>query len=246
MLKLRFVGLLWILSALCTFSTPRASADFVNGGFESGGLSGWQSIGTGEVVSGGFGIPPAAGIFQALLTNHPAGSLGVSVGQVEAFLGVSSGALDSLGSGSVTQASALKQTITANAGDIISFSWNFLTNEDPLSAGTNDFAFFSIVPGTPSTLANTFSSLSPSSSSIFSFDSGYSVFTVQILSAGTYTVGFGVADSGDTDISSALLLDNVKLTTSAVPEPTSILLSTIGGLVLALKHLLFPRSSRAR
>jgi hypothetical protein len=218
----------------------------VNGGFESGGLSGWQSLGTVEVVSGGFGIPPAAGNFQALLTNHPAGSLGVPVGQVEAFLGVSSGALDSLGNGTVTQASALKQTLTANAGDIISFSWNFLTNEDSQTSGTNDFAFFSIVPGAPSTLANTFSPLSPSSSPIFFSDTGYSVFTFQIHSAGTYTVGFGVADSGDTDISSALLLDNVKFTSTAVPEPTSILLCTISGLALALRHLLFPRSFRER
>ncbi|MBD2362419.1 PEP-CTERM sorting domain-containing protein [Anabaena minutissima FACHB-250] len=37
--------------------------------------------------------------------------------------------------------------------------------------------------------------------------------------AGTYTLGFGVVDVGDTTVNSALLVDNVKLT--PVPEPTT-------------------------
>ncbi|WP_233271043.1 hypothetical protein [Microcystis aeruginosa] len=48
---------------------------------------------------------------------------------LESFLSLSGNQLSNL---FVTEGSAIKQTITANYGDIFSFSWNFLTDEVPL------------------------------------------------------------------------------------------------------------------
>ena len=52
-----------VLAALAT----TARADFVNGGFEAGDLTGFTSIGTAAAVTDSVGVTPAAGTFQALL-----------------------------------------------------------------------------------------------------------------------------------------------------------------------------------
>ncbi|MCZ8226538.1 MAG: PEP-CTERM sorting domain-containing protein, partial [Microcystis sp. LE19-84.1B] len=58
---------------------------------------------------------------------------------LQSFLSLSGNQLSNL---FVTEGSAIKQTITANAGDILSFSWNFLTDEDAADVDYRDFAFF--------------------------------------------------------------------------------------------------------
>ncbi|MFM6897091.1 MAG: PEP-CTERM sorting domain-containing protein, partial [Microcystis panniformis] len=135
----------------------------------------------------------------------------------------------------VTEGSAIKQTFNANAGDVLSFYWNFLTDEDANNIDYNDFAFF--------TLNNTLYSLADVQSSFLvnpSFshlakETGYQLYTIPILVTGDYTLGFGVVDvdktgGGDNTINSALLVDNIKLTNIAkVPEP-----DTIFGLLLTL------------
>lgn len=139
--------------------------------------------------------------------------------EIESFLGLASGSLDSLIGANAFEGSAIQQTFTAKAGDILSFDWNFLTNEaTPETEGFNDFAFVSF-NGIASKLAETSSSFLSSSSNNFDEETGFQNLSYTVTDDGTYTLGLGVLDTRDNTMGSGLLIDNVK----AVPEPTSIL-----------------------
>ena len=193
---------------------------------------------TSVETSRSFGVTLVNGSYQAVLQtcvfvgacddNQPL----TNAKDLESFLGLSGNQLSNL---SVVEGSAIKQTITANAGDIFSFSWNFLTDEDAANVDYSDFAFF--------TLNNTLYSLADIQSifpvnpsfSHLKKETGYQTYTIPISVTGNYILGFGVVDvdktgGGDNTINSALLVDNIKLTNIAkVPEP-----DTLFGLLLTL------------
>jgi hypothetical protein len=193
-----------------------AQAAILNGGFESGNFSGWNTIGNATIQTSSFDVNPTEGTFQALLnTDDPV----VSSATIESFLGLASGSLNS----AATEGSAIKQSITVNAGDILTFNWNFLTDENTPSF-FNDFVFLSVTNATQ--LADTFFiSFNPGG---FNQQTGYQPFSFTFASAGTYTLGFGVMDVGDTAVRSGLLLDQVAVT----PIPTPALLPGLVGLGL--------------
>ena len=123
-----------------------AGAQIINGGFETGSLiQGWSSFGDALVDTRLLGGSiPTEGAYQALLTTLTLSadftpglsfSDAVSASALEGFLGLGSGSLS--GNGAV-EGSAILQVFNANAGDTISFDWNFLTDE-PEAPG--DFAF---------------------------------------------------------------------------------------------------------
>jgi hypothetical protein len=191
-----------------------------------------------SVETSSFGVTPVNGSYQAVLQTcvfvgacDDNQSL-TNANDLESFLGLSGNQLSNL---SVVEGSAIKQTITANAGDIFSFSWNFLTDEDATNVDYSDFAFF--------TLNNTLYSLADIQSifpvnpsfSHLKKETGYQTYTIPISVTGNYILGFGVVDvdktgGGDNTINSALLVDNIKLTNIAkVPEP-----DTLFGLLLTL------------
>ncbi|VEP17863.1 Peptidase domain protein (modular protein) [Hyella patelloides LEGE 07179] len=183
-----------------------------NGDFETGTFAEWRTIGDTSIETEDFGTGPSEGAFQALLTNG-AGDSGGSVvdSDLEEFLNLAPGVLDGFGNGDVTEGSAIKQTFTANAGDILTFDWNFLTNEATPGDTFNDFAFFSINPLTIE-LADTTSflfleTLAPD----FSEETGYQTNSIAISESGTYTLSFGIVDVGDDAVDSALLVDNIQI-----------------------------------
>jgi hypothetical protein len=220
---------------LSTPETVRAAV--INGSFETGDFTGWTpTTGQATIDTSGFGVTPPQGNYQALLqtcaiSSSPSGGCDENTrlpngAELETFLTLSSGTLTSLG---VTEGSAIKQTITANAGDILTFSWNFLTAQAPPEQDFNDFAFFTL-SNSLTQLADTFSPLlSDSWTTSLGKATGYQTYTIPI--AGNYTLGFGVVDVGDDTANSALLVDNVKLepASTKVPEPDTIL-----GLLIAL------------
>ena len=115
---------------------------------------------------------------------------------------------------------------------MLSFHWNFLTNEDTTAPDKafNDFAFFSL-KSTPTKLADLFSSFTTSSTA-FASETGFQTFSITLPATETYTLGFGVANVGDQFIDSGLLVDNVQLTAAAVPEPSSLVMVSSGLLLL--------------
>lgn len=150
--------------------TAIASADFVNGSFETSGgsLSGWSKTGDAQVLGASIGDTPTDGTHDALLATQTdsdsnsidpdvAIGIGISGSALESFLGQDSGALTAVGNGTAKLGSAITQVLTLSAGDKVTFDYNYLTNQVcydepdnfyriPTSAN-DDFSFLSIVNG---------------------------------------------------------------------------------------------------
>jgi hypothetical protein len=220
--------------SLKTFTVPEPSpnATILNGGFETGNFTGWTTLGETNIETAGFGSGPTEGTFQALLSTGGATFAGSII---EEFLGLEAGSLTNLGkrldpfpfpNGKAAQGSAIRQTFTANVGDILTFDWNFLTNEVPFPA-INDFSFVSI--SSLGELADAKSATNIFPTTQFYGETGFKTFSFTIPTTGTYTLGIGVTDwqtsafptdLTDSFVDSGLLVDNVNLT--SVPEPTSV------------------------
>jgi len=149
----------------------------------------------------------------------------VSTNALENFLGLAPGALGT----TPQEGSAIKQTFTAQAGDQISFNWNFFTNE--VTGGFPDYAFVT-VNSAINTLATIANATTPSSP--FAFQTGVNAFSYTFNTAGTYTIGIGVVDDTDVATSSALQIGNASSTATVVPTP-ALLPGLIGFGVAALR-----------
>ena len=140
-----------------------AQAVVINQGFETGDLTGWDTIGDVSVVDGSFGSGPTSGTFQALLTT---GDGAVGVEELETFLGVAPGTLSLLSGEDVDSGSAIQQTVTVVPGETLAFDFNFLTDELDAADDVNDFSFV-IVNSAFDILADTLSPLVPSPTVFF-------------------------------------------------------------------------------
>ena len=116
--------------------------------------------------------------------------------------------------------------MTVAAGEVLSFSWAFLSNEpgelDPLG----DFAFL-VVDGTVHVLADVFAGLNPlATPGAFAYGTARATGTHLFATGGTFDIAFGVVDVDDVAVDSALLVDDVSI--RSVPEPASLLLLGAG------------------
>jgi hypothetical protein len=209
---MHYASLLGVTSLL--LASP-AQAALLNGGFETGDLTSWSTFGNPILQTATFGSGPTEGTYQALLESRPDDNY-VALSD---FLGITPSQLDTLGYRETFGGSAIKQTFTANAGDVLSFDWNFLTNEAPPSS-SNDFAFV-VTLGSPTGLADTTATFIPSVT-IFPSETGFQRFSRSLSAGGNYTLGLGIINVADGETQSALLIDNVTLTsdpTSNIPTP---------------------------
>jgi hypothetical protein len=195
-----------------------AHAQITNGGFATD-LAGWSSAGdvahrdgtafltTASLAGDDDGFGPAAFNFS--------GSEVVSSGDIEALLSFPAGALDpDAGAGVFAfEGSLLYRNVSVQAGDVLSFYWNFYSND-----AANDYAFvlfdaltFNLTDGLTRSATGDYG---------FSLTTGAGTFTSAPASE-TRTISFavGILDTGDFNASSALAIDNVTLT--AIPEPST-------------------------
>lgn len=192
-----------------------------NGSFESGTFSNWRTIGDTSIETKEYGVSPTDGEFQALLTNGFSGS-GGSVVEVDLqeFLDFPV-SLDEVFDVDVIEGSAIKQTLSAEAGDILRIDFDFLTDETTFDndPGTfNDFAFYTLVPEgeapNADVLADTSALLFPSGTP---FDTETEYLSIDILQSGTFTLGIGVVDVDDSGFDSGLLVDNIQIISPPSP-----------------------------
>lgn len=196
-------------------ATGSAQAIVINPGFETGDLTGWDSIGAVSIVDATFGSGPSSGTFQALLST---GAGAVDVAALETFLGLAAGTLSAVSGENVTSGSAIQQTVTVSPGETLAFDFNFLTDEIPAGGVVNDFGF-AIVNSAFNTLADTFSPLVPSPT-IFVDETSFQTFLEGPFVLGdTFSLAFGVVDVDDFIVNSALLVDG---SATAVPEPAAL------------------------
>lgn len=163
----------------------------------------------------------AAAVFsgQSAYAQTPA-----SESQLETFLGLStggglnSGALTNLGNGPVTSGSAMVQSFDVTAGATLSFDYNFLTNAPPISAnplGAVDPFAFTTVPALTTIADNGYNFNPPTTPAVgtgYLYQTGYQTDTITFTTAGPVSIGFGVVNVTTDAYSSALLLDNMTLT----------------------------------
>jgi hypothetical protein len=246
---------------LCSLAN-NANAAILNGGFETGDLTGWVIIGDVSIQTSSFGSGPTENSYQAVLTNdiiaymdgyssefhvYPlSGNPGI--GANDSFFGLPIGTLNSVTlpphSGDyyeafTTTGSGIKQSFYGKAGQIVSFDWNYLTND-----GYNyDYSFVSLTSSDTLFIhklaGNLTSELWPEegpplvpSNTLFRDETGFNQFSFILSETCFYTIGVGVVGVTDDIYDSGLIVDNFKIT--SLPEPATVLLVSIGlaGLVV--------------
>jgi VCBS repeat-containing protein len=203
--------------------TVGAQPPLVNGGFEEG-ETGWEFLGDVSVTTTDFGESPAERSYQALLTTKDTAGGKVDEAELEAFLGLDSGALDGVTSGDAKAGSVMRQTVNVVAGQQLVLQYNFLTTEKTPDKNFNDFSFLSISgPDTALAvlLADTYAGGFRETAADYKEATGYRTFVYTFATGGVYTLGFGVSDTKSTRNDSALLIDDVSLQTPAA-EPGGI------------------------
>ncbi|MDF1763606.1 MAG: retention module-containing protein, partial [Oleibacter sp.] len=104
-----------------------------------------------------------------------------------------------------TNGSAVQNTLTVSAGDEISFDWFFDADDyQPF----NDFSF-AVIDGVAFELADI--------SDVGSYNTaGWTTFTYKSTSSGDVSIGFGTMNTGDSGVTSYLLVDNLQVNGSLV------------------------------
>jgi hypothetical protein len=203
-----------------------AQAGVVNGDFETGDLSGWTVAGSAAAYTSSLGVTPPQGIYQGYI--ETTGNYTDYAPAVLSSLGVSGSTITGFGAGTPVNGTGISQSITVSAGDVLTFDWNFVTDELTEPTMYNDFGFFT-VDGSAYLLASrnssTYDTVSPPAG--FEGQTDWATQSYTFSAAGTYQVGFGVFNVGDAGYDSALLLDSVE-----VPEPTSLGLLAVGAMIM--------------
>lgn len=239
----RLLHPLLVGTAIAASGMNAKAQQITNGGFESG-LAGWTVSGDASTqgsapeglsqlwltTASSFGqddFPLAIGA----LNRSGIGAVAAGApGGIEAAVGLVFGALDPDHANGIDayEGSAASRSVTASAGEVLSFSWNFGTTDT-----FNDYAFF-VVDGQLVPLADITQATLATSTLGNSFETGVATYRHTFLSAGLHQIGFGVVDVGDFSATSTLAIDNVQI--SPVPEAPALLMLLAGLAAAALRR----------
>jgi hypothetical protein len=213
-------------ACLCAAGIAPALAQgttFQNGTFDANATAGWQSY--GDVLAANERLRlTTASLYDDDIPgqngfNNQSGVAAVDFFASPDLAGIPVSAFD-LG-GYAYEGSAVRQDFTANAGDLltVTFNWAFLStdtvNPDFGFVALND-SVFKFVDTTSSVLNGVFLGTFADSSNV-NWSWYQSTYTYQANSSGTVSLALGVVDVGDVLNTSELRIDNVVV--SAVPEP---------------------------
>jgi len=203
--------------AALALASGATHAQVVNGNFQNG-LTGWTVTGDAAVNAGKLTLTTA-------FTDEQDGAFNLSgtpaawIGDVETAAGAAPLAFDLAFPDAAYEGTAVQQSINVSAGQFLSFSWQFATQE----TGFLDHAFV-VIDGSVFTLATR--ATAPGG-----------IFSLPITQDGTVSLAFGVVDTGDVTGVSALSVSNVQLS-AVVPEPApaAMLLAGLGVMGLLVKR----------
>ena len=236
-----------------TMLSASASAQVLNGGFESG-LTNWTTGGVVQAQGAAMGITPQEGSSQALIASATDGTItpavtagtGLTAAALESIIGLPAGTIATIPNGTPVLCSGMSQQFTLAAGQSVSFDWNFLTNQTfndgtslsiPPDPNNKDFAFAALVRvgfntvitkladtqdgfvnGGPGGFLTNFITTQPACPFISTLNWKPRTFSVSF--PGTYRLCFGVVHASsttpDNGVNSALVVDNVSATASAI------------------------------
>ena len=128
-------------------ASAQATSVIENGDFETGDLSGWTALNDTFNAASSYGMASAGGSFHALLEARSAPNLlTASSSSVSSFLGLADGAIHEVlrnpaPSNTNFTGSAMMQTVSVQAGDTMTFDFNFASNTVTQAPTAYDTAF---------------------------------------------------------------------------------------------------------
>lgn len=243
----KIAAILFVASGLIAGTASASVINLPNNDFESGSLSSWSSIGsvsaTGSTTVTTFDNVvwsiSAAGTTMAHLVSN-----GATISAIESTLGISGGTLNALNTnpngGSLTNGSALYQSFSGNAGDTLSFAWDYVaTDYIPF----NDPSYALLVG--PSNSVTVLASINGLGLPVgTSGHSGWQSYSATLSSSGNYTLAFVTTNDKDTVLDSHLFIDNVAGSCNPtcpppvnnVPEPGTLAIVGLGLAMLAIRR----------
>ena len=240
----KIVAILLAASGLIAGTASASVINLFNNDFETGTLSSWSTIGsvsaTGSTTvttsnSVVWSISAAGTTMAHLVSN------GAAVSTIESTLGISAGTLNALNTnpngGTLTNGAALYQSFSGNAGDTVSFAWDYVaTDYIPF----NDPAFALLVG--PSSSVTVLASINGLGLPVgTSGHSGWQSYTGTLGSSGTYSLAFVTTNDKDQILNSHLFIDNVAgscdpACPNSVPEPGTLAIVGLGLAMLAVRR----------